>query len=117
MAKDNLLAAQDLLLKNRHRSCTARAYYAAYCAVAATQSKRRSYRLGRQNPGHEELASLVDGIGTVVLSDRREVRKSLSVLQNFRVDADYRPSSSVDNSTARTAIKHSQSVLRRLGVK
>ena len=116
MALDCLLAAQDLLGKGRHRSAIARAYYAAYCAVASTQNPRRTYRLQRQNPSHEELADLINSYGKLPKAERIEIRKSLTVLQIWRVDADYRPVASVEKQESHTAVIHARSVLVRLGI-
>ena len=53
MAGDNAAAAKELLVSRRYRSCVNRAYYAAYCILAAALVGKVDFGYGGNNPTHE----------------------------------------------------------------
>ncbi len=79
-----------------------------------------SMPVGWHNPRHKQLEKWVRNRQVATHLKDWEVRLViiwLKALRGMRVDADYRPAQSVDKSTAREALRHSQSLLRMMEVR
>ncbi|MCX7014435.1 MAG: HEPN domain-containing protein [Candidatus Sumerlaeota bacterium] len=118
LSRDSLLAAQELFRRLRCRSSVSRAYYAAYSAVTAALTKRGiPQRYDRENPPHEAVPRMIrKNLGDLDKERRRKLSQSISVLLKLRIDADYYPGHTIDESVARHGVRMAYSVLNILGV-
>lgn len=117
---DWLRAAQDIMLatlslaEHHPRSAVSRAYFAAYAAVHAILLHSGEQPPSRGNWSHDGLAEHV----RVVLQRLRrndssfrgaiQMKKDVSDLRNYRVRADYSPTSTID---AAEAVRRARNVL------
>lgn len=116
MCRDARGAAQAI--RDAHpRSSVSRSYYAAYSPVtSALVAAGVSFPAGRQNPPHANLTRYVENSLTrLSVRERRQVKNALRVLWMMRVEADYVATASVDDRTARDALRWAHAALLPLG--
>jgi uncharacterized protein (UPF0332 family) len=113
LANDARRSANRLLTDDRFRSCLSRAYYAAYSKVthvlAATPGV--TFPNNREGPNHPgELGTggirrLIESSMPGMVQERRaKLSELVGRLYTLRVDADYKPSATVEARDARAAI-------------
>jgi len=97
-----------------------RAYYSAYAGVTGELVSRLGPigPNGRENPGHEQVVKMIRhnlNPERFNLKQRQEVGRCFKRLLSFRIEADYDPSSSLDEQDAVLGLKHASRVLSILG--
>ncbi len=120
IANDSLAAAKELKESGRVRSCLSRAYYSAYAGVTGelVSCLGSIGPNGRENPGHEQVVKMVKhnlNPERFSLKQRQELGRCFKRLLSFRIEADYDPSSSLDEQDAVLSLKHASRVLAILG--
>src|SRR5258707_5412501 len=116
MSLDSLRAAKLLAVQGHLRSSISRAYYAAYCAVAAELTARGlSFARGWNNPSHDQMPRMVAYNLSLATEIRRGVNRRIRVLRGLREDADYRPGAAIDRADARVSLQQAAWVMRALG--
>jgi hypothetical protein len=119
VALDAKQAAEHLLARKKRgthaRSACSRAYYAAYAAVASVIPAGAPLSHGA-NPSHAQLPGLVNGLARYPLRKRRAIREALSRLYKHRIDADYGPTMSVGDGTARNCLRDCALIFSELGI-
>ncbi len=111
-ARDARASANELMELGRFRSCMSRAYYAAYSKVThelvTAGLTMPPDREGPNHPGKTGRAGIRRLIETAIPNMRQEKREKLSELvgrlYTLRIDADYKPSVTVESRDAREAI-------------
>jgi uncharacterized protein (UPF0332 family) len=112
LARDGRKAAASLV-GDHHRSCISRAYYAAYAKithelVVTAGCSMPAGREGPNHPGKLGTGGIRRIIETKMPNMNREKRDKLSEmigrLYTLRIDADYKPSVSIEGRDAREAI-------------
>jgi uncharacterized protein (UPF0332 family) len=117
MSRESLASAKLLAAEGRLRNSVSRAYYAAYAAVAGELAARgMSFAHGWNNPGHEQLPSLISHTMALPQDVRRRLSKLIRVLRHAREDADYRPGIAIDRTLALNCLRDAIAILRDLGV-
>jgi uncharacterized protein (UPF0332 family) len=115
ISRENLIAAKSLALDSRWRSSVSRAYYAAYAMVASELEGLAQYPKGRFGPSHDLLPQLVMTYLTEIrIFERRKVSTAAHRLYIQRINADYKPMEIVAADEARSAIRDSVLILRRI---
>lgn len=113
LSDSNRLAAARLC-RDPHtvRASVSRSYYAVYHEITHRLTTAGFRDFGymnerpRNNPAHEKLANHVSkNLGGLRETNRRELRKAVIRLRERRNDADYRPGNTVDEKTAREALR------------
>lgn len=105
LASNSYKAANLLVQARCERSCASRAYYAAYSrATKALARLGICFPAGREGPSHAKLPELVESHLSMIGAHRWRVSDYLKTLYKLRVIADYRPSDSVDDADAKTAV-------------
>ena len=107
-----------------YRSSVSRSYYSAYAAVAQTLTDRGLTFAGdREGPGHEQLRDLVErnigktrGARRIGAAEKKMLKAALNVLYANRLDADYRPSRSVEEDAARNSLAAASRVTGMFGI-
>jgi uncharacterized protein (UPF0332 family) len=114
LSGDSHRAAKVLLDVACLRSSVSRAYFAAYCAVAARLDPKHLPR-DWDNPHHSQLPKLV--LRTLKFNPpiRSSIAADLRYLWYARIEADYRPETEVDFVLARSCILRSAQVCQKLG--
>ena len=113
---DSYSSAQELYQLKRWRSCTSRAYYSAYAAIAHALPTGIAFPHGWLNPGHHQLPDLVRQLARLTPTERKDVRASLNLLRRRREDADYRPAQRTSCLEAHESLTRARAVLQTLGV-
>jgi len=119
LSKDSLSAAQELLQKNRYRSCVSRAYYAVYAAVTWRLLLKGHDQFGdnRANPSHEIALTMLQhnllsqsspAVSKKVTHAARNVRRG-------RLIADYEPGLTIELRDARDSLRDACFVINQLG--
>ena len=120
LSKDCLSCAQRLFEEanaSAWRSAISRSYYAAYCAAASMVcAPGTTFANGWQNPPHAEVPRLIGNVGTISLQERSKAKRSLRILLEARIDADYRPGRTIIKADAHAALREAATVLQVLGV-
>lgn len=118
LAKEHLASAQTLLIGGHWRGTVSRAYYAAYCGVTwkALQRGPITFRSGYQNPSHENIPGLIRNKCVPPGPQADALIESCTLLRFFRVDADYKPHLTIDDTIARDALREANLILAALGV-
>lgn len=118
LSRESLKAAGAAMRSECYRSSVSRAYYAAYAAVAGALCQRSlQFADDRLGPSHAQLGSMVCGnLSHLSQKQRREIARKLRFLYESRLDADYRPTRSVDLPAARNAMAYASFVAGRMGV-
>ncbi len=113
LARDARKSANELVELERFRSCISRAYYAAYAKV--TQELVMTARLpmpsDREGPNHPGrlgsggIRRLIEtSMPNMQQSKRTKLSELIGRLYTLRIDADYKPSVTVESRDAREAI-------------
>ncbi len=106
LSDDSLLAAEILLQDGKYRSCVSRAYYAAYCAATHEIVQRlTTFSHGWNNPTHELVPKYIRDNLPIAPAKKNAVITSITLLRYYRVDADYRPRTTIDEQIARDCIR------------
>lgn len=122
MAENNLTAAAILLQNGNYRSAISRSYYAGYSAMNAPVARVRPDRINPDRaPEHREIRSslglevedLIDS--TAAAGAKGSLVRGLQACWNFRVQADYRPMSIIDENAARAALREATQVVEGCG--
>lgn len=120
LARDAVSAATVCRSASRARSAVSRAYYALYSAATAWLIDAGEAPPVRGNWPHRELPTVV----TLVLrrrktseNRRRDIVRNLRVCYSMRLDADYQPGRTVDDSVAGEAVRSALSAMRLLGAR
>jgi len=124
LSRESFRAARMAMQNGYYRSSVSRAYYSAYAAVTqALVDRKISFAVGRQGPGHEQLATLVDGnLGKlrgakrVRANERRLIKANLNMLHENRLDADYRPTRDVEQDVARNSLIAASRIAGTFGI-
>lgn len=117
MARDALKAAGQCLRHGCYRSSVSRSYYAMLAAVtAALLNSGLTPPARRDTWSHPKLQELVIEALAKTLSLRhgRQIRKWLSGAYKSRIDADYKRTVTVNETTARRQLSDATAVIRRL---
>src|SRR5436190_22725016 len=107
VARDARKAANVLATDGRFRSCVARAYYAAYSKVSHELAFTAGLQMppGREGPSHARLRPLIEtSMPNMAQPKREKLSELVGRLYTMRVDADYKPSTRVEDAEAREAI-------------
>lgn len=113
LAWDARNAANELFIQERFRSCISRAYYAAYAKVThelvfTARLTMPADREGPSHPGRLGTGGIRRMIETSMPNMQQNKRVKLSALigrlYTLRIDADYKPSVTVENRDAREAL-------------
>jgi uncharacterized protein (UPF0332 family) len=107
VANDARQAANQLITEDRFRSCAARAYYAAYSKVTHELVLTAGLPLppDREGFGHRRTREVILTSMPGMDQDKRDKLSELvGRLYTLRVDADYKPSTVVENREAREAM-------------
>jgi|GEM_PF-1013570 len=112
LASDARKAANQLV-RDHHRSCLSRTYYAAYSRVTHELNAvgNLTFPVGREGPNHPGKAGS-GGICRMIRTSmpgmdaakRLWLSQLISELYTLRINADYRPSTSIDGRDARKAV-------------
>ncbi len=106
LSEDSLLAAEALLQEGKYRSCVSRAYYAAYCAAThEIVQKLTTFSNGWNNPTHELVPTYIRSNLTITQAKKEAIIPSIILLRYYRVDADYRPHTMIDEQISRDCIR------------
>lgn len=118
IARDNLKAAQTLADQAHFRSCTSRAYYAAFSAISFALRAYAPFPRGRETPPHHMVPTLIETHLTSLLTAARlqRVKAALRRLYNDRINADYRSALTIDAGSALRSRQDAYSVCVALGV-
>lgn len=101
--------------EGRHRSSISRAYYAAYCAATHEIVKKPTiFAHGWNNPPHEKVPAYIQSNRAMRQAAKDTVNELITILRLFRVDADYRPSETVNERIARDCIRNAALVQQEL---
>lgn len=107
-----------MLLNGAHyRSCSSRAYFAAYALLTALFRGQVTFAHGDNNPSHDQLYALVSNNlprDKMSVIERRELKRQLRVLLRNRLVADYEPGSTVDRSVAMLSVRSASRVAQIL---
>lgn len=119
LAQENLGAAGELLRSGRFRSSVSRAYYAAFSAAALElEAVRTTFPRDWDGPAHASVPKLIERRLTHLPASRRhDAKRSMRLLYNARLGADYMPWQHFERKDASEALKHATLVFRRLEVK
>jgi len=123
LSDENRRAA--VMLRNKEhgmfRASVSRAYYATYHAVTHQLFSSGVSDFGvmsgkpRRNPDHDKLAKLAwRNLGGLSPHNRRELRTAVSRLRERRIDADYRPGSTIDRQIMIESLRDMDYALRIL---
>lgn len=107
LARDARRAANALAAEGRFRSCVARAYYAAYSKVTHELAVTAGLQMppGREGPSHARIRPLIEtSMPNMAQPKREELSELVGRLYTLRVDADYKPSTRVEDAEAREAV-------------
>src|SRR5258708_1442256 len=118
LARSSIRSAQRLIdsgVDDDLRSCVSRAYYAVYAAVTPKLSVA-DFPHGWHNPGHNQIADLVNSAAAIPVSRRKQVSTKLRLMRQFREDADYRPGATIDREIAVAVMKEARAILAVLEV-
>lgn len=122
MSRDSLRAARLAHLHGHSRSAVSGAYFAAYSALTGvlTDSGYDRFRYQGNNPGHRQLLSMVANNldrKSYAAHVRKNIKRSLSILQALRINADYNPDeSSTTTEDALIGLRNATAVLLGLEV-
>ena len=119
IAKENLAAAQRLAgYDGCSRSCTSRAYYAAFSAVTFALGTERPFVRGRETPAHHHVPRLIsEKLGSRLSKSKVYALKAqVRYLYRVRLIADYQSGWTVDQHLSREALRNAHAVCRVLGV-
>ena len=117
LAKDNQMAANEMLRAKRWRSSVSRAYYAAYSAATERLVRHRiAMPLGRTIPTHRALPNLIRyNLTRLSYPLRGQTANAIKKLYHLRLMADYMPGVVVDENEARVALGFMVQAFRCLG--
>jgi len=107
VARDARKAASRLLTEGHFRSAVARAYYAAYSKVTHELVATAGLPMppGRDGPNHSRIRRVIEtSMPSMPQAKRDKLSEMLGRLYALRIEADYRPSSTVGVTEARAAI-------------
>lgn len=106
LARDARQAANLLVQEEKHRSATARAYYAAYSKVAyALVAEGLDMPPGREGPKHSRVRPVIEtSMPDMEEKKREELSRLMGRLYTLRINADYKPSVLVEGKESREAI-------------
>src|SRR6266478_4012575 len=107
VARDARKAANTLLVEDRYRSAVARAYYAAYSKVTHELVATGGLQMppGRDGPNHSRVRRVIEtSMPNMPQAKRDKLSELVGRLYALRIEADYRPSSTVGITEARAAI-------------
>ena len=107
LAHDARKAANVLVTEDRYRSAVARAYYAAYSKVTHELVATAGLAMppGREGPSHARLRPIIEtSMPKMAQKKREKLSELVGRLYTLRVDADYKPSTSVEAREARQAL-------------
>jgi uncharacterized protein (UPF0332 family) len=123
MAKANMEAAKCLHDQGLHRPSVTRAYYSAYCALTQVLKGKhqKDFKYGGNNPAHNQLLALVRNnleLGrTKRPADlRRMIGRSLNILLNLRIEAEYVPGHTIGHQESLNAVHMANGILQELGL-
>lgn len=106
VARNSRKAAYGLI-RDYHRSCVSRAYYAAYARLTheLVHVSRVSMPFDRDGPSHTGIRPLIEnnwpGANT---NNKKRLSRLIGRLYTMRRDADYKPETTIDAREAREAI-------------
>jgi len=113
LARDARKSANELIELDRFRSCISRAYYAAYSKVTQelVVTAGLAMPLDREGPNHPGrlgtggIRRLIETSMPNMQQDKRvKLSELVGRLYTLRIDADYKPSVTVEGRDAREAI-------------
>jgi uncharacterized protein (UPF0332 family) len=107
VARDARRAASRLLTESHFRSAVARAYYAGYSKVTHELVSVGGLPMppGREGPNHIRVRRLIEtSMPNMAQAKRDKLSEMLGRLYALRIEADYRPSSTVGITETRAAI-------------
>ena len=110
--------AANKLAADEPRSCASRAYYAVYAKVTheLSRSPGVTFAGDREGPSHPGTAAgggpgdggirrmIVQTMTQLSIERRHKLSELVGELYGLRIDADYRPSRTVDDRAARRAV-------------
>ena len=107
-----------------YRSSVSRSYYSAYGAVSQALVDRRLTFAGDQaGPAHRDLRVMVEnnigqlrGGRRIRGFEKKQLKAAINLLYETRLDADYRPTQSVEERQARDSLIAASRVTSMLGV-
>lgn len=119
LAKDNRLAAYEVFVRQRWRTCVSRTYYAIYSAVTEELIGQGVVMpKERNNPSHAKLPTLVGhNLAGVSHAVRWRLSGLVANLYKLRLMADYMPQIAVEKDEARVAIGLMEKAYQCLGDK
>jgi uncharacterized protein (UPF0332 family) len=112
----NSREAAQLSKQHHPRSCVSRAYYAAYSLVNQRLLPYEAPAAGFEGHAHAGISGLIRRY--LFKKDQKrcaELRSTMHRLYLARLDADYRPSRTVDRSIALSALRDANVVFRMFG--
>lgn len=111
-------AAQLLGSRGQFRSCTSRAYYAAFSAVAFALRSYAPFDRGRETPPHSTIAALLERhlASSFQPAALRLLKAMVRALYHERIIADYRSGWTIDADAALRSRRDAYAVCRTLGV-
>jgi uncharacterized protein (UPF0332 family) len=107
VARDARKSASSLLTEDHYRSAVARAYYAAYSKITHELVATAGLPMppGREGPKHRRIRAVIKtSMPNMTQAKRDKLSEMLGRLYVLRIEADYRPSSSVGSTEARAAV-------------
>jgi uncharacterized protein (UPF0332 family) len=107
LAHDARNAANVLMAEDRFRSVASRAYYAAYSKVTheLVVTAQLAMPPGREGPSHGRIRPIIEtSMPNMAQSKREKLSELVGRLYTLRIDADYKPSTTVDAREAREAL-------------
>jgi hypothetical protein len=111
VARESRTAARHLMLEDNFRSCVSRSYYAAYSKVTHELASSAGLTMpqGREGPHHTgsrgAIRRMVETSMPNMRPDKRgKLSELIGRLYTLRLDADYKPSSTVEGREAREAM-------------
>ncbi len=126
MSRESFNAAKLAMHEAYFRSSVSRSYYAAYAAVTQILvEKGLGFEQDREGPSHQQVKEMIDtnigaikpkGLRRLRALDKKLLKQNMNLLYENRLDADYRPSRSVDENRALNSLVAASRVLGLLGV-
>ena len=115
---------QGLLWVVSVRSSVSRSYYSAYAAVAQVLAdKGLIFADDREGPSYQHLREMVEsnvgkikGAKRIRAAEKKILKAALNLLYENRLDADYRPSRTVEHDAARNSLAAASRVTGMFGI-
>lgn len=124
MSRESFRAARLAMAHACFRSSVSRSYHAAYAAVAqALVDRGLAFAGDREGPAHHDLRDMVEanigslrGARRMRAAEKKQVKAALNLLYENRLDADYRPSRTVEEEAARNSLAAASQVTGKFGL-